>query len=293
MSPPKRQVCLPPVRVTSSRNCQKRSKVDCGVLMSGPAVSRPSSVMMRKPLVPGTISAAASSGGGSTWFLKSVKATRKLLTSFEVNALSRPTAYWLVVLALRLPVEGRALPPKPPKFELSSRLQRKKAWYSCGKRQSTRKLFEVSRKGAGNDVRLGKYGVLMLMDDSSRVRSKFPNKKILSLRSGPPMFTPNCSRSKSGLVSAKPGRAEMAEARPKINALPCHRLVPLLVMMLTPPVALSPVEGSEEEVESWNSWMLSWERFRVVVPTCSSTASTPSRVMRVSRPLRPPTDTPV
>src|SRR5713226_7903862 len=51
MSPPKRQVCLPPVRVTSSRNCQKRSKVDCGVLMSGPAVSSPSSVMMREHLV--------------------------------------------------------------------------------------------------------------------------------------------------------------------------------------------------------------------------------------------------
>ena len=35
--------------------------------------------------------------------------------------------------------------------------------------------------------------------------------------------------------------------------------------MFTPPVADSPVEASEEEVETWNSWMDSWVRFSVVV----------------------------
>jgi hypothetical protein len=64
-------------------------------------------------------------------------------------------------------------------------------------------------------------------------------------------------------------------------------------MMLIAPVALSPADGSEDDVETWNSWMPSCEMFSVVVPTCSSTASIPSMVIRASRPLRLPIETPV
>jgi hypothetical protein len=59
------------------------------------------------------------------------------------------------------------------------------------------------------------------------------------------------------------------------------------------PVALRLVETSKDDVETWNSWMDSWVRLRVVLPTCSSTASMPSIVIRASRPVRPPMETPV
>ena len=94
-------------------------------------------------------------------------------------------------------------------------------------------------------------------------------------------------------MAAKLGRAAIPEPRLKRKAPPCTSLLPRLVMMLMAPVALRPADGSADETETWNSWMPSCEMLMVVVPTCSSTASTPSIVIRASRPLRLPTETPV
>ena len=140
---------------------------------------------------------------------------------------------------------------------------------------------------------MGKYGVLMPMAESSFVFSTFANQNSWFLSAGPPRLAPNCSRSKSGFDAAKLGRAAKSELRPKRNPVPWRSLLPRLVMTLIAPVALRPADGSEEDVDTWNSWMPSCEMFSVVVPTCSSTASTPSIVIRASRPLRLPIETPV
>ena len=51
--------------------------------------------------------------------------------------------------------------------------------------------------------------------------------------------------------------------------------------------------GSSEDWLIPNSWIDSLVMFIVVVPTVSSVMSTPSTWIRVTRPLRPPIETPV
>src|SRR5215211_6288319 len=127
-------------------------------MLSGPLTRPPSSVLTRTLSRPGMPTVWALLSGRSTRFLKSVTAARKLLVSREVRTVSRPPATWLVVLALTLPLEGRRLPPKFPKLELSSRLQRTKTSWFAETCQSPRSVVESASNGASYDVNDGKYG---------------------------------------------------------------------------------------------------------------------------------------
>src|SRR5262249_28716512 len=102
----------------------------------------------RTPSSPGIPTACAAASGRSTLFLKSVTAARRLLVIFGVRTVSRPPATWFVVFALTLPLDGRRLPPKLPKLELWSRLQRTNRSFVGDIRQSDRSVVESMSNGA-------------------------------------------------------------------------------------------------------------------------------------------------
>src|SRR4030095_14672633 len=172
-------------------------------MLSGPVMSPPSSVVTRTFSKPGIPTDWAALSGRSTRFLKSVTAVRKLLVRREVSTVSRPPATWLVVFALTLPLDGRRFPPKLPRLELSSRLQRTKTSLFDDTRQSPRSVVDSKSNGGAFDVNVGKYGVLMPIADFSLVFSIFPNQNTRSLSAGPPALAPYCSRSKSGALAAE------------------------------------------------------------------------------------------
>src|SRR5262249_55444921 len=120
---------------------------------------------------PGMTTACAFDGGRRTRFLKSVPAARKALVSLCDSTESKPPTNWCVVLVLMLPPEGSLLPPNPPRFEFSLRVQRKKTSWFCEACQSVRTLIESSSNGALKVDKLGKYGVSMLIADCSSVFS--------------------------------------------------------------------------------------------------------------------------
>src|SRR4051794_13521610 len=95
-------------------------------MLSGPEISRPSSVIMPNPSVPGTRKLTAEDSGLSTRFLKSVMPKRNEFVKRGVRLEPTPGANWWLILLLKFPGGGRRSPPKPPKLLLSLRLQRKK-----------------------------------------------------------------------------------------------------------------------------------------------------------------------
>src|SRR5262249_62030790 len=100
------------------------------------------------------------------------------------------------------------------------------------------------------------------------VAAQLPTRNSRSLIAGPPRLKPYCLRLKSGFVEAKFGRAAKSLLRSKKKPPPCNWLAPRLVMTLIAPVALMPAEVSDDEVEIWNSWIVSCEMLKIGRASC-------------------------
>src|ERR1700730_5492057 len=118
------------------------------------------------------------------------------------------------------------------------------------------------------------------------VRSHEPKANNLSLKIGPPRFTPYCLRLKTD--AGFPMEAEVPSLRYAKKPSPWIAFVPDRVVMLTVPEEVSSVAKSRLDWLTWNSLMELTGMFCVVVPTVSSLISNPSTSIRAVRPKRPP-----